>query len=976
MLTAMEEANLNVWFSLDLEYGLAILSIGKLPGNADDQLLTGGLTAVETLLGPEIGFEKQEGFVVDHKSSHMERVPIILGEGKKVIAQFLLMNPEKDGGVAPELIAFSKTFIEGLGESLLDSHIWQEIQIAAQILSISKIYSLIISSHENAHKKYKAKTNDKNIIPVINEKVLSSFSKFTFSDELDKLATKEYNEFIKYVKEQKPKILDQYYNDIIALVIQENPLVFLYTSPHYIHDEAKKVIAQQLDSLKEEQTVAQLNEVIEDFLTDDTLKNILQDYDIDSLKEQRDKIRGTIEQGIKERLFRKAPLIGLINLELRTKEEDFQTFINNKVIDRIFSEYDMGEILGKIAETLITRADPENKVMGSLTHEFFRNLALRFPGGLPNPLWHIMIQLFTIYAAETKQNLQKLNEIVDIPEAHWKVLREKIKAYKPALFQAFEGETGREVMQFYEGVRYAINRGFHSFYAQIIWNIEKEEFGDYINSLRYRSYEAFQSLENLYCTIKLFNILREKKFDFIDPLKIPFKQNELDKLKTQYPNELKDSVKLKDWNEQTIVTYYKLAALDLIEEEYKRFANMVDFYEKTVNEIKTFLSNAAKQKPAQLIKLKLSSLKDPSTNKFELLAKLYKDNQKDFEQIKDNIFEAKGKYEEFQNKLQEFMDKNDLKSVERLDKDKNKQFELLSKPLDKIKDKTSPINKSAYDQIQKYKEIVKVEADKAQKEADKIWEREKLKIIKATITNGRVQTFDPSSAKDLLVREGQRKFKDDSLLGAKEFLFAYSSVFLFNELDKNIERKAIEIAIFNPKSSVLVNKVLESRKDIKNDLKPFDFLEQLKAEILSAGDSMLTFSNHLANLIRKYYSAEDVPLRAFTENGTELLTAEIGPLHGSFKKWIDDGIIVHPSLILKQDNAKDIHVYYKICTIPAVGEVEYLVDAIALDAYNNTLNKISLFIESLKMTASALGEGERRKVQRLFDTLGSFLISS
>ena len=66
MLTAMEEANLNAWFSLALEYGLAIVSLGKLPGNADDQLLTGGLTAVETLLGPEIGFEKQEGFVVDH----------------------------------------------------------------------------------------------------------------------------------------------------------------------------------------------------------------------------------------------------------------------------------------------------------------------------------------------------------------------------------------------------------------------------------------------------------------------------------------------------------------------------------------------------------------------------------------------------------------------------------------------------------------------------------------------------------------------------------------------------------------------------------------------------------------------------------------------------------------------------------------------------------------------------------------------
>ena len=974
MLIVMDETNTIAWFALALEYGLAIVSLGK-AGTADEQLLTGGLTAVETLLGPEIGFEKQEGFVVDHKSSHMERLPVDLGAGKKIFAQFLLINPEKDGGVAQELIAFSKTFIEDLGELLLNSHIWQEMQIAAQILTTTKLYSLILSSHENAHKKYKVRTNDKNIIPVINEKVLKSFTNFAFSDELDKLATKEYDEFIKYITTNKSKIFDQYCTDIIALVMQENPLIFLYTSPKFIHDEAKKIISQQLELLKDEQTIERLNEVIEDFLAEDVLKSILQDYDIDSLKERRDEIRGTIEHGVKERLFRTSPLIGLINLELKINSESFQAFINDKVIDRIFSEYDMGEILGKIAETLIVRADPENKRMGILTHEFFTNLALRFPGGLPNPLWHIMIQLFTIYAAETKQNLTKLNEIMDIPDAHWKVLREKIKSFKPALFTAFEGETGREVMQFYEGVRDAISRGFHSFYTQIIWNIEEEEFGDYINSLHNRSYEVFQSLENLYCTIKFFNIIRDK-FNFIDPIKIPFQQSQLDDLKKRHPKELKDPVDLPNWNEQTLVTYYRLLAIDCIDDEYKNFTGLLNFYEKTGNEIKAFLSSADKLKPEQLIKLKLSSFKEPSNSGFKLLEKLFKENQKDFEQIKSSILEVRGKYEEFQSKLQEYMQNKDSKAVDRIAKEKSKQFELFSKPLDKIKDNVLSIEKSIFGFDQKFKEKVEEEADKAQKEADKIWEKEKLRIIKAPITKGRVQSFDPSTTKDLLVREGQRKFKDDSLLGAKEFLYAYASVFLFNELDSSINRKAIEIAIFNPKSSELVSRVIESRKEKRTNIKTFDFVEILKAEIVAAGNSMLTFSNHLANLIHKYYSTENVPLKAFTENGTELLTAEIGPLHNSFKKWIDDGVIFHPSIILRQDNGKDVHVYYKISAIPAVGEVEYLVDAIALDAYNNTLNKISLFIESLKMTASALGELERRRVQRLFDTLGSLLINS
>ena len=44
----------NAWFSVALEYGLSIFSIGKV-GSSDEQLLSGGLSAVVSLLGSEIG---------------------------------------------------------------------------------------------------------------------------------------------------------------------------------------------------------------------------------------------------------------------------------------------------------------------------------------------------------------------------------------------------------------------------------------------------------------------------------------------------------------------------------------------------------------------------------------------------------------------------------------------------------------------------------------------------------------------------------------------------------------------------------------------------------------------------------------------------------------------------------------------------------------------------------------------------------
>ncbi len=48
-------------------------------------------------------------------------------------------------------------------------------------------------------------------------------------------------------------------------------------------------------------------------------------------------------------------------------------------------------------------------------------------------------------------------------------------------------------------------------------------------------------------------------------------------------------------------------------------------------------------------------------------------------------------------------------------------------------------------------------------------------------------------------------------------------------------------------------------------------------------------------------------------------------------------------------------------------------DAIALQTYNNELIRLGLFIESLKIVASTLGEHERRKVQNLFESIGQYL---
>ena len=145
-------ANYNAWFSLALEYGLSILSLGK-AGQGDDQLLTGGLTAVETLLGSEIGITQKEGFVVDHGTSHMERFPM-QQDDQILFAQFLVqtLNGEK---VEQSYNDLAKTFITELSNGILKSSIWEEVKDAPQILSISKVNKIVLQAHVNTYSKIK-----------------------------------------------------------------------------------------------------------------------------------------------------------------------------------------------------------------------------------------------------------------------------------------------------------------------------------------------------------------------------------------------------------------------------------------------------------------------------------------------------------------------------------------------------------------------------------------------------------------------------------------------------------------------------------------------------------------------------------------------------------------------------------------------------------------------------------------------------
>jgi hypothetical protein len=959
------------WFSLALEHGLAVVSLGK-AGTADEQLITGGLTAVESLLGPEIGFEGQDGFVIDHKSSIMERFPIVNAQGQKIFAQYLIQAPKKDEVVPEDMKGISRYFIETLAQEIVRSQYWNELQIAAQILSPDQIFDLIMRAYELAHRNSSIRTDETKFKGLLSNRITRAFSDFRFSETLDSIANHEFEGLVEYVDHNKNEFIKQFQTDILARMIQEYPLHFLYTPPKFLRDHVKKFINQELENFKEEQTIIQLNETVEDFFQGNELHAILSQFDIESLRTNREDVRTILEEKVKEKLWKKSPLLGLINPTFSTKE-NFSDLINVKVLDRVFNEYDLAEILGQVAENLILKAGSKNQLMAVLVSDVFRNLAIRFPGGLPKILWNVITQLFLIYAAETKQDLKKLPDIMEIPDAHWKTLQQRFKEFKPSPIFAIEGSS-TDVIKYYQGVQEAISRGFHKFYSKVIWNIEEEVFGVFIEKLVSDTHRTFQSMQNTYTTIKFLNYLSSKNFTYLNPIAVPL-ENKFFEKHIKKPDDESHVLPFIEWDQQSLVAYYEKRATFEIENNYKEISNWVKSHESSIKRIENLLNSAkTKEAPgwANMRKTPTINISTPSSSFFEKQLKPIVQQVNFVVTVLNEIIDS---VTDLKNKAGEWVKQKDSKNLNRFDKERNKVIDSGFKSISKIKDKLKSINSPVEKHYTKISSEIKAELDKASKELEKIWEKEKLKIIKPEIIRGTVSSIDMGKIKEEVLKEESRRFKDDNLLGTKnEFLYAYASTYLFNSLDESLQKRAINMAIFNPKSSKLISRVIESNRNSKDGWENFEFFEKLKDEITIAGNNMMAMSSMLVKLVRNSYLSKDLPLKIFIDKG-EVLALELGTINIGFKKWIEEKIECHPRLVLdEQDN--DIHVYMYISSRPAVGEIEYLMDAVVLQSFNEQQQDLGLFIETLKMTASTLGELERRKTQNLINLVGTYLTNN
>lgn len=965
-------ANYNAWFSLALEYGLSILSLGK-AGQGDDQLLTGGLTAVETLLGSEIGITQKEGFVVDHGTSHMERFPLKSDDDETVFAQFLIQSL-KGEKVEQWYKDLAKTFTGELAQGILKSSIWDEVKDAPQILSVNKVFKTVLQAHENTYSKLKINSNNGLIIGIIKDIILSSFLNYQFSETLDAISNKDINTVTDYLVPNREILLDKMNLDIQGKIIQEHPLTFLLTQPKYFKNEIEDLITRELEFNRHEQTNNRIFDIIEEIFADDSLRNVIQKFDVTRLRQDRDAICDLIEGLIRERLLHKAPIVFLLNTELNLKP-----IIQEKVIDRILNEFDLGDVLSQIAKTLILKAHPEDTMQANLVYNFFLNLSQIFPGGLPRQLWIIVTNLLQIYSNEAKQDLLQVNKLMPIEDFFWDTIQENIKTYQSFNIGNFDlADSGHELINLFSGVRNAIGRSFHDFYTNFIWDISTESFGTYINSLQESIMSAFQALQTMFYFVKFMNLIASKKFVYLDPINLGFDFKEFMKLiKPQVTSSRASAIQnMAEMNLENITNYYSKKMEIAFNNDKTNLSRWLSKLETLHSDLQKFISNVEKARNFDSLKtLRLPNMVLSVPEGFIYATPFISNSEKDIKVVTENWTAIEEAFTKCKSDVEN--EKDDKKASKRFSKFADEANKLLQKGKDKLEQLYKITS-----QLEPIKVNFQSEIDKLQKEIPKIIEKEKVKSIKLDIdTNGNIRKVDLEKIKNLIMKEENKRFKGDSFITDSEFLFAYCTTFLFDSLTSEMTSKAIDLAIFNPKSSRLISNVIEEGRTKRNgngngngSKNNFDFFTSLKQEIIKTGNSVLALTQLISSAIHKEISSDTFPLKIFVAEKDEVLAVEIGALDKSYEAWVDKNIQIHPRVNLVKDSNM-VMVYLEVGRRPAsgVGEVQYLMDAIALQTYNNELVRLGVFIESLKIVASTLGEHERRKVQNLFDSIGQYL---
>ncbi|MHA2106982.1 MAG: hypothetical protein ACW99R_04665 [Candidatus Hodarchaeales archaeon] len=449
------------WVSLASLSGLSLVSLGQ-PGlkSVDEQVYTGGLTAVQQMLGGEIGGDTSR-FVGGSHNNKTGRF-LVKTSNFELVGQFLLIS-RQHVTVAPVLVDYYEQLVTIFAEETLKTDLVERAEKEFTAFSVSDVIDFFLSSIKKARKKISIPHNDNLFSQSLTESMEKSISDYEYSRSLVKISNLKgkFHEVVPTIQINRTKFLDQFITELTEFLVSEYPhSVVMYSKAGSLSKEVKKYVEKNISNLKFDEA---LHQVIRDFEEND-LTLFLEDFSLHEVTKKN--LRSQIEDAIFRKYLSEYPILFLAEPQIGS----FETEINN-LTTRINENYDIGGTLSRIAEKMI-----DDEIFAKLLIPYIRFFCDEFSAGLTPSAWKYMQIVFKLISNETKIDiLDVLPDMKDeIPPSHFSTIEKMMTKYKLSGTKlsplTFTVKKASDVLPFYRALFSSLAFGVNAVISELAFN--------------------------------------------------------------------------------------------------------------------------------------------------------------------------------------------------------------------------------------------------------------------------------------------------------------------------------------------------------------------------------------------------------------------------------------------------------------------------------------------------------------------------
>ncbi|MFX0016321.1 MAG: hypothetical protein ACFFB2_01535 [Promethearchaeota archaeon] len=787
-----------VWVSLASVSGLSLISLGQ-PGlrtDLDEQVYTGGLTAVQAMLGGEIGGDT-ERFVGGSHSNRTGRF-LVKNDRGELVGQFLLISP-KNLNVAPELVDFYEQLVTIFAEDTIQTEVYERVQREFRALGVNDVLDIFFDSIKKARKRKSLPMNKDMFFSALTEATFKSINDYEYSTTLVKISEYKgkYHDLHLKVQNERNDLITELSQDMLEFMTSEHPHA-LVTFPKIdsLRKDFLKYMQSEINSIEKQNKVEEaLEEIIEDFKKND-LNGVLADFALSEVTKVN--LYARLEDEIFKKYRREFPLLFLVD----PKINGFLSAIE-KLTTKINEEYDVAGTLSRIGHDMLVGHEKEEK----LVIPFIRQFCDQFATGLTHAAWKYMQIIFRIVTMETEIDVTDVLSALEgqIPDSHFSTVQRMITKYKITKLDplSFSVKKATDILPFYRALLASIGYGVNFLIFQV--TLGEENPDNYLNHTIKNLYDFSTQIIPTFSIFSIYSHLEK-----IQP-RLEFNIG--------YP-EFKNEIDITTLDVQTLTQAFIEATNDYLQKEHQQIESRLDEFQKAfeeqINDIHKFLSrkpiDISKGYSTDLKELKLLSF---STKLVESIESILQKTQEEYRGIIERIYpdldKAKEAALEFVNKQ---IDEKKLGSIL-----SNRGF------LEKTRDNFQKFIRKTRESIEKrYSELPsKVEKDfnGFQKEFTKIFSRECpfLNIDRKAFSKGDKNYLqDPSSIinkiqgsiKQIITKDpfissenlGQYYFYSKNMSLPTNLQFAISDSLVHNKKSYPFLKEAIENLKSNPNQDI------------------------------------------------------------------------------------------------------------------------------------------------------------------------------